>query len=103
MLEHLSRNTDVSPVTLVPCRLPQKEEETVVIIQQDPQLEEALQQSRRVGDLLLKNEEQETAEINRLAADLLDREYRCTLVACCCLSGEEVKPHSSVVLLQQSQ
>lgn len=61
-------------------RLPQKEEDTVVLIQQDPHLEEALQQSRRVGDLLLKNEEQETAEISRLAADLLDREYRCPLL-----------------------
>ncbi len=49
-----------------------------MIIRQDPHLEEALQQSRRVGDLLLKNEEQETAEISRLAADLLDREYRCS-------------------------
>ena len=55
----------------------------MVIIRQDPHLEEALQQSRRVGDLLLKNEEQETAEISRLAADLLDREYRCSLRACC--------------------
>ena len=26
--------------------------------------------------MLLKNEQQETAQINRLAADLLDREYR---------------------------
>ena len=50
------------------------------MIQQDPHLEEALQQSRRVGDLLLKNEEQETAEISRLAADLLDREYRYPLL-----------------------
>ena len=88
---------------LGPCRLPQKEEETVVIIQQDPHLEEALQQSRRVGDLLLKNEERETAVINRLAADLLDREYRCSRVACCCISGEEVKSHFGVFLHQESQ
>ena len=34
------------------------------------------QQSRRIGDLLLKNEQHEIAEISKLAADLLDREYR---------------------------
>ena len=39
-------------------------------------MEDALQQSQRVGDLLLKCEQQETAEISRLAADLIDREYR---------------------------
>ena len=61
---------------LVLCRLPQKEEKAVVIFQQDPRLEDALQQSLRVGDMLLKNEQQETAQINRLAADLLEREYR---------------------------
>ena len=61
---------------LVLCRVPQKEEEAVVIFQQDPRLENALQQSLRVGDMLLKNEQQETAQINRLAAHLLDREYR---------------------------
>ena len=60
------------------CRPIQDEEEAVVIIQQDPHLEEALQQSRRVGDLLLKNEDHETAEISRLAIYLLKREYRWT-------------------------
>ncbi|CAL5227716.1 g10726 [Coccomyxa viridis] len=69
--------------------LPHKEEEKVMIIQQDPHLEQALQQSRRVGDLLLKNEEQETAEISRLAADLLDREYRAPLKEPPCLKERE--------------
>lgn len=48
----------------------------MVVIQQDPRLEDALQQSRRIGDLLLKNEQHEIAEISKLAADLLDKEYR---------------------------
>ena len=56
--------------------MPQKEEEAVVVIRQDPRMEDALQQSQRVGDLLLKHEQQETAEISRLAAELIDREYR---------------------------
>lgn len=47
-----------------------------MIMQQDPRLEDALLKTRRVGDLLLKIVEQETAEISKLAADLLDREYR---------------------------
>ena len=56
--------------------MPQKEEEAVSVIRQDPRMEDALQQSQRMGDLLLKHEQQETAEISRLAADLIDREYR---------------------------
>ena len=56
--------------------MPQKEEEAVLVIRQDPRMEDALQQSQRMGDLLLKHEQQETAEISRLAADLIDREYR---------------------------
>ena len=58
------------------CRVPQKEEEAVLVIRQDPRMEDALQQSQRMGDLLLKHEQQETTEISRLAADLIDREYR---------------------------
>ncbi len=61
---------------LVLARLPRGEEDSVVLIQQDPRLDDALQQSRRVGDFLLKNEQHERAEISKLAADLLDREYR---------------------------
>ena len=82
MVEHLGIPFSLLSAALF-CRLPHKEEEKVMIIQQDPHLEQALQQSRRVGDLLLKNEEQETAEISRLAADLLDREYRYNPIACC--------------------
>jgi hypothetical protein len=39
--------------------------------------ESALQHSRRVGDLLLKNEDEEVQRITEYAEELLNTEYRC--------------------------
>ncbi|CAK0751520.1 hypothetical protein CVIRNUC_002074 [Coccomyxa viridis] len=76
--------------SIAPLRqVPQKEEEAVLVIRQDPRMEDALQQSQRMGDLLLKHEQQETAEISRLAADLIDREYRAPLKDPPCLKERE--------------
>ncbi len=47
-----------------------------MILRRDPQLQEALKQSRRVGDMLLKNEEREVAKVNQLVDDLLGQDYR---------------------------
>ncbi|KAK9906436.1 hypothetical protein WJX75_001794 [Coccomyxa subellipsoidea] len=56
---------------------PPSEEESIVILKRDPLLVDALRQSRRLGDLLLKNEERELAQVNQLVDDLLNQEYRC--------------------------
>ena len=53
-----------------------------MVMQLDPQLQDALTQSRRMGDLLLKSEQRELAQIDDLAARLLEREYRCTYAVC---------------------
>lgn len=42
----------------------------------DKDLEQALEGSRRVGDLLLKREHEELAAIDKLAAELIQKEYR---------------------------
>ena len=62
---------------LLDCREPPSEEESIVILKRDPLLVDALRQSRRLGDLLLKNEERELAQVNQLVDDLLNQEYRC--------------------------
>ena len=54
-----------------------------MILRRDPQLQEALKQSRRVGDMLLKNEEREVAKVNQLVDDLLGQEYRCAANSSC--------------------
>lgn len=48
-----------------------------MVMQLDSQLQDALTQSRRVGDLLLKSEQKELAQIDDFATRLLEREYRC--------------------------
>lgn len=47
-----------------------------MVLRRDPKLQEALRHSRRVGDMLLKIEEQEMAKVNQLTDDLLKQEYR---------------------------
>ncbi len=47
-----------------------------MVLRRDPKLQEALRHSRRVGDMLLKVEEQEVAKVNQLTDDLLKKEYR---------------------------
>ena len=47
-----------------------------MVLRRDPKLQEALRHSRRVGDMLLKVEEQEMAKVNQLTDDLLKQEYR---------------------------
>jgi hypothetical protein len=54
------------------------EADAEVVLQLDPKLQNALIQSQRVGDLLLKSEEKELAQVDKLADDLLEREYRYT-------------------------
>jgi hypothetical protein len=39
--------------------------------------ESSLQHSRRVGDLLLKNEDEEVQRVTEYAEELLNDEYRC--------------------------
>lgn len=62
---------------LLDCSEPPSEEESIVILRRDPLLVDALRQSRRLGDMLLKNEERELAQVNQLVDDLLNQEYRC--------------------------
>ena len=47
-----------------------------VVLQRDAQLQHAFQQSRRIGDQLLKDEAEEMRKIDELADDLLQREQR---------------------------
>ena len=53
----------------------------------------SLQHSRRVGDLLLKNEDEEVQRVTEYAEELLNDEYRCVtyilgaLVLCDCSLG----------------
>ncbi|KAK9792073.1 hypothetical protein WJX73_008922 [Symbiochloris irregularis] len=52
------------------------EEEVLALMRRDRELQQALQRSRRAGDLLLKAEEDEVAAVNQLVSDLLQKEYR---------------------------
>ncbi|CAL8462414.1 g1947 [Coccomyxa elongata] len=67
----------------------QPEEESLVVLRRDPKLQEALRHSRRVGDMLLKVEEQEMAKVNQLTDDLLKKEYRAPLRETPCLQERE--------------
>lgn len=58
------------------CRRESTEEESGVVLRRDPKLHDALKQSLRLGDMLLKNEERELAQANQLTDDLLKQEYR---------------------------
>lgn len=52
------------------------EDEVRGVMRRDAQLQHAFRQSRRVGDMLLKDEEQEMQKVAGLADELLKREQR---------------------------
>mgnify|MGYP006940077728 CR=1 FL=1 len=63
------------------CRTARREQQPqhdseLAAVQQDQQLAQALQRSRRVGGMLLKKEDEELKQINSLADELIQREYR---------------------------
>lgn len=62
-----------------PHRLPKRggDHEAEAIARQDCTLSKALTRSRRLGNLLLKQEDEELRQISGLADELIQREYRC--------------------------
>lgn len=61
------------------CRRPLMHPEVIAMKQQDAQLARALARSKRVGDMLLKAEEEEAAQIKALGQELLQK-YQWVLV-----------------------
>ena len=59
----------------LPCRAATDEDATAQL-ESDRELQQALQRSKRAGDLLLKAEEEELQSVERLVKDLLQNEYR---------------------------
>ena len=77
----------------------QTEKQTEERIQQDPQLQQALETSSRIADLLLKNEQEELQRVSSYAQQLIDHEYRaparemlCKAEQAACLSCYQQHP-----------
>ncbi|KAK2080107.1 hypothetical protein QBZ16_002503 [Prototheca wickerhamii] len=78
MGQHLSRNKDRKELesgVRVPCPEEQEAREVASVAKQDRALAHALEQSHRVGRMLLKAEDAELAQVQKLADELIASEY----------------------------
>jgi hypothetical protein len=62
-------------VLFVVQRTPQLEGEVRGVLERDRELRQALQRSRRIGDMLLKAEAEELSAVEQFAQELMQREY----------------------------
>ncbi len=71
------------------------EDEVRGVMRRDAQLQHAFRQSRRVGDMLLRDEEQELQKVGQLADDLLKREQRWALWPCGRFTSSKCQNHTA--------